>query len=345
MKKIFSMLVTSVMAFTMVSPVMAENQFGDINPTVYVNDREIAFQDQLPVIDVAVNRTLIPLRGVFEAMGSSVTWNGEKRTVTINSKDNLTRLVLEIDNPVMKVYTAVSLVKYEESEYVLETAPIIVNDRTLIPLRAIGENMAADVQWDAENYVVTIKSKEYNKYIAKNTEANKGDDENYVYSLKDNLLNLSLSADKEEVEANDEVAIYVNMSNTDKVGDLSLSAVTATIYYDDEKFAFEKAEIMVNGEVVTNTLGASNGEFLNDSAKAAIIIMPNADEQSVKITDSAVAKFTFTSLTGEEGEFRLSDRKTHIGYDTGILLGTGTDNKMYEDYTELYIDTTPVTVK
>ena len=103
MKKLFSMMVASVMAFSMASPVLAENQFGDINPKVFVNDREIAFQDQLPVIDTAANRTLVPLRGVFEAMGAEVIWNGEKRTVTINSKDNLTRLVLEIGNPIMKV--------------------------------------------------------------------------------------------------------------------------------------------------------------------------------------------------------------------------------------------------
>lgn len=343
MKKMISVLTAQVMALSMVSPVLAELQIGEINPKVYVNDREISFKEQLPVIDVSVNRTLVPLRGVFEAMGSEVIWNGEKRTVTINSKDNLTRLVLEIGNPVMKVYNAVSLMKYDEAEYELETAPIIMNDRTLIPLRAISENMAADV--DFEDYVVTIKSKEYKKYIANNTEAGKADDEDYVYSLKDNLLNVSISADKEEAEAGDEVVVYVNMTNTDKVGEAGLSGVTATVYYDDEKFSFEKAEIMINGEVETNILGASNGEFFNDSVKTVMIVMPSADKEIIPITDSAVAKITFKSINGEEGEFRLSDRKTHIGYDTGLLLETDAGNKMYEDYTELYIDTTPVVVK
>ena len=345
MKKLFSMMVASVMAFSMASPVLAENQFGDINPKVFVNDREIAFQDQLPVIDTAANRTLVPLRGVFEAMGAEVIWNGEKRTVTINSKDNLTRLVLEIGNPIMKVYTAVSLIKYDEAEYELESAPVIMNDRTLIPLRAISENMAADVDWNPDNFVATIKSKEYKKFIAKNTEANKGEDENYVYSLKDNLLNLSLSSDKEEVNEGDEVTVYVNMSNTDKVGEQEVKGITAAVYYDDEKFTFNKAELMINGEVVTNTLGVSNPEFLNDSVKSIILIVPSTEAEFIKISDSAVAKLTFTSVNGEEGEFKLSDRKTHLGYDTSVLLGVGTKGTTYDDYTEVYIDTTPVTVK
>lgn len=345
MKKLFSMAIASVMAFTIVSPAFAELQLGETNPSVFVDDRKINFQDQLPVIDVSVNRTLVPLRGVFEAMGAEVIWNGEKRTVTINSKDNLTRLVLEIGNPVMKVYTAVSLVKFDEAEFTLDSAPVIMNNRTLIPLRAISENMAADVEWDGNNHVVTIKSKEYKKFIAKNTEANKGDDENYVYTLKDNLLNLSISADKEEVNAGDEVVIYVNASNTDKVGEQEVKGITATVYYDDEKFTFSKAEFIRNNEVVTNTLGASNPEFLNDSIKTVILAIPSAEDEFVKVTDSPVAKITFTSVNGEEGEFKLSDRKTHVGYDTGIMLGIGTDHKVYDEYTELYIDTTPVTVK
>lgn len=345
MKKIFGMAIASVLAFTMVSPVFAELQIGETNPTVYVDDREIAFQDQLPVIDVSVNRTLVPLRGVFEAMGAEVIWNGEKRTVTINSKDNLTRLVLEIGNTEMKVYTAVTLMKYDESTYELETAPVIVNNRTLIPLRAISENMAADVEWNGENHVVTIHSKEYKKFIAKNTEANKGEDENYVYNLKDNLINLSLSSDKEEVEAGEDVVISIDMSNTAAVSDAVIQGVTATVYYDSSKFSFVKSELVVNGEIVTNTLGASNGEFMSDSVKTAMIVMPSQDAEGEAVTDSAIVKFTFTSINGEEGEFSLSDRKTHIGYDTGLLLKVGEDNKMYEDYQELYIDTTSVTVK
>lgn len=348
MKKLLTLAVSAAMFFSAASSAFAELMIGETNPTVYVDDRMISFQDQKPVIDVSVNRTLVPLRGVFEAMGAGVTWNDENRTITINSKDNITRLILEIGNPVMKVYTAVSLMKFEESTYELETAPVIVNNRTLIPLRAISENMAADVDWDGENHIVNIHSKEYKKFIAKKTEENKGDNENYVYNLKDNLLNLSLSCDKESVEAGEEVVINLDMSNTEVLSDLVIKGVTAAVYYDSSKFTFGKAELIINGEVCAESLGASNGEFMNDSVKTVMVIMPTSDEAVDNVSDSTVVRFTFTSINGEEGEFSLSDRKTHLGYDTGILFGMKSDNSKndtYEDYTEVYIDTTPIIVK
>ena len=348
MKKIFSLIMAGAMSISIVGTAFAEMQIGKTIPEVYVNDREIAFQDQTPIIDVSVNRTMIPLRGVFEAMGASVRWDGEARTVTIDSYDNLTRLVLEIGNPVMKVYTAVTLLKYDEAEFELDAAPVIINNRTLVPLRAIGENMAADVEWDGETHTVTIHSKEYKKFLAKKTEEAKTADENlgedYTYSLKDNLLNLSLSADKEEVEAEEEVVINVNMSNVGTAGEVGLRGVTATVYYDSEKFEFVSGNMLINGEK-PESLGANNPEFMNDSVKVVEIVMPQKDAELIKAEDSVVYSLTFKSINGEAGEFSLSDRKTHIGYDTSIMLGTAEDNKMYQNYKELYIDTTPVVVK
>lgn len=348
MKKIFSLIIAAAMSLTMVGSAFAEMQIGKTIPVVYVDDREIAFEDQTPIIDVSVNRTMVPLRGVFEAMGASVRWDGEARTVTIDSKDNITRLVLEIGNPVMKVLTAVTLLKYEEAEFEMDAAPVILNNRTMIPLRAISENMAADVDWDGETHTVTIRSKEYKKFIAKKTEEKKAADEtlgeDYQYSLKDNLLTLSLSADKEEVEAGEEVTIYVNMSNTDVVGEVGLVGGNAGVYYDSNKFAFVDSEMWVNGEKV-NSIGANNGEFMNDSLKTVAIVMPSADAELVKVEDSVVFKITFESINGEEGEFILSERKTHLGFDTGLLLGADGKNEMYSDYQSLYIDTTPVIVK
>lgn len=44
----------------------------------------------------------------------------------------------------------------------LDTAPIIVNDRTLVPLRAVSEAFDYDVNWDEDTKTVTI-SKEIPK--------------------------------------------------------------------------------------------------------------------------------------------------------------------------------------
>ena len=42
---------------------------------------------------------------------------------------------------------------------ILDTPPIIVNNRTLVPLRAISEAFGSDVQWDGETKTVIIATK------------------------------------------------------------------------------------------------------------------------------------------------------------------------------------------
>lgn len=316
------------------------------NPRVFVDDREVHFADQEPIIDSQSQRTLVPVRGVFEAMGASVNWNAEERTIMIDSKDNLTRLVLKIDDKIMEVWTAVTLMKYDKAEYELEAAPHIMNNRTMIPLRAIGENMAADVDWDGEDRIVDIHTKEYKKYIAKMTEENKGDDAEYTYSLKDNLANVSISSETESVSAGDSVTIDVVLSNSEAIGNGAFNGISAAVYYDSSKFEYNKAELIVDGEVYSNALGATNGEFMGDSVKSAMIVMPSSnDEDKIKLSDGTYLRYTFTSINGEGGEFVLSDRKTDRGFDTGFLVDIDGNRQMYEDYRALYIDTTPVVIE
>ena len=40
---------------------------------------------------------------------------------------------------------------------ILEAPAVIVNGRTLVPLRFIGESLGADVLWDGEKRVITIR--------------------------------------------------------------------------------------------------------------------------------------------------------------------------------------------
>ena len=38
----------------------------------------------------------------------------------------------------------------------MDVAPHIVNDRIMLPVRFVAENLEAEVQWDEENRIVTI---------------------------------------------------------------------------------------------------------------------------------------------------------------------------------------------
>jgi N-acetylmuramoyl-L-alanine amidase len=110
--------------------------------TVSVNGKNVDF-DQPPVIDN--DRTLVPMRAIFEALGATVDWDGDTRTVTSTKGD--TTIKLTIDSADMYV---------GEKLVTLDVPAKIISDRTMVPVRAISEAMACKVDWDGENQAVII---------------------------------------------------------------------------------------------------------------------------------------------------------------------------------------------
>jgi len=111
---------------------------------VVVNDWRVLF-DVVPII--YENRTLVPFRGIFEALGMRVEWNEDARTA-IGTRGNL---VIEI--PID------SNIAYVNGEPVkLEVPAMLHNDRTLIPIRFVAEASGAEVDWNEESRTVVIST-------------------------------------------------------------------------------------------------------------------------------------------------------------------------------------------
>ena len=98
-KKILSMTVAAAIAASCAAAVVAE----DKAPTVYVDGSEIFFDDQEPVI-LGEGTTLVPARGVFEAMGAKVEWDEEKQEVDVTSADSKTVIKMFIGQSELKAY-------------------------------------------------------------------------------------------------------------------------------------------------------------------------------------------------------------------------------------------------
>ena len=64
--------------------------------------------------------------------------------------DESKEIILQIDNPVMKVNGEEKNIDEEG------TAPVIVDGRTLLPVRAIVEEIGGEVAWNAETKEVTL---------------------------------------------------------------------------------------------------------------------------------------------------------------------------------------------
>ena len=114
--------------------------------TIHVNvdDREVSFDVAPQLVN---ERTLVPLRAIFEALGAIVDWDKETQTIT-SIKDN-TVIKMTIDSDVMYV---------NDEEVILDVPATIVNERTLVPVRAISEAYNANVEWDGDSKTVKITS-------------------------------------------------------------------------------------------------------------------------------------------------------------------------------------------
>lgn len=121
----------------------------EIKVNVTVNGDTIFFKDQQPVL--INSRTLLPIRSVAEAMGKSVEWSAELSQVRIS--DSFTSVNLIIGNKTMIKTTSDGSI-----EIPLDVAPIIINERTCMPVRAVAEAFMAEVTWEEETQTVIINT-------------------------------------------------------------------------------------------------------------------------------------------------------------------------------------------
>lgn len=109
---------------------------------VFVNGNKLEFDAQ-PFIEN--DRTLVPMRAIFEALGAVVVWDEETHTVFAAQENN-----------VVSVQTDQTTAFVNSEPKTLDVAAKIVNDRTFVPLRFVSESLGCTVDWDGASQTVTI---------------------------------------------------------------------------------------------------------------------------------------------------------------------------------------------
>ena len=131
----------------------AEDQLSDIEPitepavqelTVEVDGVEVVFVDQGP--EMVANRVLVPVRGVFDAMGfDEPDWNRNTREATLTRGD--VEIVIPADGATFTV----------NGEVVTPDVPQrMMNNRLMLPLGAIAEAVGATTSWDPDTQTAHI---------------------------------------------------------------------------------------------------------------------------------------------------------------------------------------------
>jgi len=110
---------------------------------VSIDGVAVEFEDQAPVI--VDDRTFVPVRGVFEDLGFDVDWEQATQTAILTRSDFEIRISIGDD-----VFTT------NGEEFLLDVPAQNINDRTMLPIRAVVESVGYEVDWDAGTRTVLI---------------------------------------------------------------------------------------------------------------------------------------------------------------------------------------------
>ncbi|HEY4003444.1 MAG TPA: copper amine oxidase N-terminal domain-containing protein [Candidatus Xenobia bacterium] len=125
------------LAALMAVPALAQQPVG-----VTVNGNPVTF-DQPPVM--SGGRVLVPLRGVFERLGATVTWNAATRSIVAQTGSTQVDLAVGSTQATVNGQAAA-----------MDSPPILVNARAMVPLRFVSQALGATVNWDANQQRVAI---------------------------------------------------------------------------------------------------------------------------------------------------------------------------------------------
>lgn len=118
------------------------------SPRILLNSKPISFTVE-PFIKE--DRVVVPMRSIFEALGADVEWYPLSQSVSARKGNEL--VLLSIGSKTAFKYSGANsgAVAVE-----LDIAPLIQQDRTMVPLRFVGEALNTGVKWDGSSRTVYI---------------------------------------------------------------------------------------------------------------------------------------------------------------------------------------------
>lgn len=117
--------------------------------TIYINHEKVSFSSQsgFPFTDNQ-GRMQVPLRATMDAYGCQTTWNDAEKTVTLQKNETTVKV------PIGKTYIVVNGVQKN-----IDTAALLQNERTYLPIRPVLEAFGATVRWDETKNAVLVAEK------------------------------------------------------------------------------------------------------------------------------------------------------------------------------------------
>ncbi len=131
--------------------IFTTNKLGDfsvlisntlVKMEITVGEKEYDVNGKTSTLDVPPmiidGRTMVPVRFITETLGGEAFWDSKTKTVTITLDEKVLTMVVG------------------ETTEGMDVPPVIVDGRTLVPLRYISESFDAEVDWDATTKTINI---------------------------------------------------------------------------------------------------------------------------------------------------------------------------------------------
>uniref|UniRef100_A0A7C4U176 Copper amine oxidase-like N-terminal domain-containing protein n=1 Tax=Caldisericum exile TaxID=693075 RepID=A0A7C4U176_9BACT len=124
------------------------------NPYMYVNGEKCEIdpgRGTAPVIIPGWNRVVLPIRAIVEKLGGIVDWDPRQQIV-----------IIKMENKTIELQIGNNIARVNGREVVIDSSnplvkPIIINDRTMVPLRFVAEQIGCSVLWSDKDKKITLE--------------------------------------------------------------------------------------------------------------------------------------------------------------------------------------------
>lgn len=303
-----------VLSLFVISPVFAADEIK-----LVIDGKKI---ETTPSPVIKSSRTLVPLRLISEHLGAEVVWNETDRSVHI-AKGELAAL-LRIDNRLF------DYAKGQKSYSLCDVPPMILQDRTFVPLRLVSNILGVSVNWDGGTRTVTVNSNspvEYAPFFNVNfASLQPGQIINGLIELKagtDNVLALGASEIKYYLldpitGAGKVISRGNNLAGAYRWApepSLSGQRVLAVAYYDKNGGFIAGGALPITVQVTPQValLGIISGQTAGDTISLSASLNFAAEYVKYEITNTATGKVVVTSEIDPYGTYSWTPEMSDNG--------------------------------
>ncbi len=149
-------LIVAMMALLVLSYAEADMATNSVNMLFTIDDSTYIVNDQVAAMDpsprIVESRTLLPIRYVATPLGAAVSWDGVEQKVTI-----------ELAGKTIEMWIGQAIALVDGQTVFIDPSnanvkPIIIDNRTMLPIRFVSENLGCAVVWNEQTRQVQIVS-------------------------------------------------------------------------------------------------------------------------------------------------------------------------------------------